>query len=49
VHGAGKQIRFWAAPDTDLAWKEQKKLRVDLIGTDKIKELGDLLQTKSKY
>ncbi len=49
VHGAGKLIRFWAAPDTDLAWKEQKKLRVDLIGTDKIEELGNLLQTKNKY
>ena len=48
VHAAGKPIRFWAAPDTDIAWKQQQKLHVDLIGTDRIEELGNLLQTKIK-
>jgi alkaline phosphatase len=44
VHKAGKPIRFWAAPDTIEAWKEQMKLHVDLIGTDKINELSDYLK-----
>lgn len=44
VHSAGKPIRFWAAPDTKLAWQQQMKLGVDLIGTDKINELGGYLR-----
>ncbi|MCW3109525.1 MAG: hypothetical protein JWQ09_4031 [Segetibacter sp.] len=44
VHAAGKPIRFWAAPDTKEAWKQQVKLGVDLIGTDKINELGNYLK-----
>ncbi len=41
VHRAGKQIRFWAAPDTALSWKWQKRLGADYIGTDKIAELAE--------
>jgi Glycerophosphoryl diester phosphodiesterase family len=48
VHHAGKTIRFWAAPDTDASWKLQMRLGVDLIGTDKINELADLLRSQSK-
>ena len=48
VHSAGKPIRFWAAPDTEEAWKQQMKLHVDLIGTDKINELGRYLKEGSK-
>ncbi|MEJ7693702.1 hypothetical protein [Daejeonella sp.] len=44
VHKAGKTIRFWAAPDNVTSWKIQKKLGVDLIGTDKIDELGAFLR-----
>ncbi|SKB33336.1 PI-PLC domain-containing protein [Daejeonella lutea] len=44
VHNAGKTIRFWAAPDNTTSWKLQKKLRVDLIGTDKIEELATFLR-----
>ncbi len=44
VHAARKPIRFWAAPDTKASWKLQIKLRVDLIGTDKIDELANFLQ-----
>jgi alkaline phosphatase len=47
VHAAGKPIRFWAAPDTKTSWKWQKKLRADLIGTDKIIELGNFLGKES--
>jgi alkaline phosphatase len=46
VHTAGKPIRFWAAPDTDEAWKQQMKLHVDLVGTDKINELGSYLRKR---
>lgn len=49
AHKAGKPFRFWAAPDNTEAWKQQEKLGVDLIGTDKIGELGRFLkQRKNK-
>ena len=44
THAAGKQIRFWAAPDNRRSWKLQKKLRADLIGTDKVTELARYLK-----
>lgn len=47
AHAAGKPIRFWAAPDTKTSWKWQMKLGVDLIGTDKIMELGNFLGKKN--
>jgi alkaline phosphatase len=43
VHSAGKPFRFWGAPDTKTSWKLQKKLKADLIGTDKIDELAKFL------
>ncbi len=44
VHSAGKPIRFWAAPDNKKAWKQQMKLGVDFIGTDKINEMGSYVR-----
>lgn len=44
VHGLGKPIRFWAAPDTKLSWQWQKRLGVDLVGTDRIQELYSILR-----
>ncbi len=44
VHQAGKAIRFWAAPDNARSWQVQKKLGVDLIGTDRIGDLGVYLR-----
>ena len=44
VHNAGKPIRFWAAPDNEQSWNLQMHLGVDLIGTDKIKELAEELR-----
>lgn len=44
VHTSGKPIRFWAAPDNSVGWEELMKLRVDYIGTDKIKELALFLK-----
>lgn len=48
AHRLNKQIRFWAAPDTKTAWITQMNLGVDVIGTDKIEDLGDLLKNLSK-
>ena len=44
VHKAGKKIRFWASPDNPESWKLLMKLKVDLIGTDKIEQLATFLK-----
>lgn len=44
VHRLGKPIRFWAAPDNKLSWQWQQKLKVDLIGTDKLEDLALFLR-----
>lgn len=44
VHHAGKEIRFWDAPDNESSWLLQMKLGVDLIGTDRINELAGFLK-----
>ncbi|AQG82434.1 phosphatidylinositol-specific phospholipase C/glycerophosphodiester phosphodiesterase family protein [Spirosoma montaniterrae] len=38
AHNDDKPIRFWAIPDTPNAWKQFKKLGVDIINTDKVAE-----------
>jgi len=43
VHNFKKKIRFWGAPDTPSSWLEQMNMGVDLIGTDRIEELGTFL------
>ena len=44
VHKVGKKIRFWGAPDNPESWKMLMKLKVDLIGTDKIEQLAAFLK-----
>ena len=44
VHKAGKNIRFWGAPDNPESWTMLMKLKVDLIGTDKIEQLETFLK-----
>ncbi|WP_411275071.1 hypothetical protein [Daejeonella sp.] len=44
VHKAGKEIRFWGSPDSPEAWKMLMKLKVDLIGTDKIAQLAAFIE-----
>ncbi|PAW94805.1 hypothetical protein CKK33_15420 [Mucilaginibacter sp. MD40] len=46
VHQAGKRIRFWETPDTKSSWLALIRLGVDVIGTDKVEELGDFLNKK---
>ena len=38
VHKDDKPIRFWAIPDNPNAWKQLRKLGVDIINTDKVAE-----------
>lgn len=38
AHSDNKPIRFWAIPDTPNAWKQLRKLGVDIINTDKVAE-----------
>lgn len=46
VHRAGKIVRFWETPDSKSSWLALMRLGVDVIGTDKIEELGDFLNKK---
>ncbi|WP_040627613.1 alkaline phosphatase [Mucilaginibacter paludis] len=48
VHHTGKLVRFWETPDTKSSWLAIMRLGVDIIGTDKIEELGDFLNKKEK-
>lgn len=38
AHSDNKPIRLWAIPDVPNAWKQLKKLGVDVINTDKVTE-----------
>ncbi|WP_461084134.1 phosphatidylinositol-specific phospholipase C/glycerophosphodiester phosphodiesterase family protein [Spirosoma flavus] len=38
AHSDKKPIRFWAIPDNPNAWKQLKKLGIDVINTDKVAE-----------
>lgn len=49
VHGIGKKIRFWNAPDTEEAWKILMKLKVDFINTDHIPELSSYLKANGPH
>ncbi len=48
AHAMKKPFRFWAAPDCEQSWKLQMNLHADLIGTDKINELGNFLRRQKK-
>ncbi len=43
THAQGRQIRFWAAPDNPMGWREFVDSGVDLINTDHLKELSEFL------
>jgi glycerophosphoryl diester phosphodiesterase len=44
AHLQNKLIRFWAIPDTPDAWKQLRKLGVDIINTDKVAEATQVLK-----
>ncbi len=38
AHNDNKLIRFWGTPDMPNTWKQLKKIKVDIINTDKVAE-----------
>lgn len=44
THAKGKTIRFWGAPDNELAWTTLRELGVDYINTDHLEELQQFLK-----
>jgi hypothetical protein len=43
AHAQGRRIRFWAAPDNPVGWRELRQAGVDLIGSDDLDGLRDWL------
>jgi hypothetical protein len=46
AHAQGRRLRLWAAPDTPAAWEILDACGVDLINTDRLKELAAYLEKK---
>jgi alkaline phosphatase len=44
IHASGKKVRFWAAPDNIAGWQKLMELHADILSTDKIDELKELLK-----
>ena len=47
AHADGQKIRFWAAPDTPVAWEIFHKVGVDFINTDHLENLAEFLRAKN--
>jgi hypothetical protein len=49
AHKQGRKVRFWATPEKPEVWKELLAADVDLLNTDKLKELQKfLLENEAK-
>lgn len=46
AHAQGRRLRFWAAPDLPAGWLVQRDAGVDLINTDKLRELRDWMEPR---
>jgi hypothetical protein len=46
VHGMGKLLRLYTAPDSPTAWERLQKLGVDIINTDKVTECRNYFAEK---
>jgi hypothetical protein len=46
AHAQGRRLRLWAAPDTPATWEILDACGVDLINTDRLKELAAYLEKK---
>ncbi len=44
IHKKGKKLRFWATPDTPIAWTTLMNLEVDIIGTDDLAGMARFLK-----
>mgnify|MGYP003623460871 FL=1 len=49
VHKEGKLVRWWGAPDTKLFRQVLLREGVDLIGTDDLEQLYDVLMENRVY
>jgi hypothetical protein len=43
THAQHRKLRFWAAPDNELAWRELRRAGVDLINTDHLQACREFL------
>ncbi len=43
THAAGRRLRFWAIPDVPAVWRLLHKEGVDLINTDRLEDLAEVL------
>lgn len=48
AHSSGKKFRFWATPDTENAWREFMRLKMDVIVTDNPVALDAFLKRKKQ-
>ena len=44
AHRQGLKIRFWQSPDTELAWRTAKKMKIDFINSDHPAEVAAFLK-----
>jgi hypothetical protein len=47
AHQQGRRIRFWGTPDSPSVWEESWTAGVDLINTDRLKELREFSQSRT--
>jgi hypothetical protein len=43
IHAKGRRVRFYATPETEAYWSTARGLGIDLINTDRLRELHDFL------
>ncbi len=43
IHAQGRRVRFYATPETELYWRKAQEIGIDLINTDRLRELHDFL------
>lgn len=46
AHEKGKTFRFWATPDSNSAWREQMRLNFDVIVTDDVMAVAELMSSE---
>lgn len=46
AHAMGKMIRFWGAPDNELAWTTLSVMGADIINTDKVERCTEFFGNK---
>lgn len=44
AHSYNKPFRFWATPDTELAWKTLSQMGIDFVNTDKPAECAEYIE-----